>query len=93
MTYRIGKINAVARGWINYFALGDMKSVMREIDQHLRTQIITIIWKQWKVPSKREWGLRALGLNEWQAHMMSYIKGYVKVAHCRKSRRQFQKKG
>ena len=28
LTYRIAKINAVVRGWINYFALGDMKSAI-----------------------------------------------------------------
>lgn len=80
LTYRIGKINALTRGWINYFALGDIKSAMREIDEHLRVQMRIIIWKQWKVPSKREWGLRKLGMNKWTAHMMSYIKGYMKVA-------------
>lgn len=81
LTYRIGKINAVTRGWINYFALGDMKTAMREIDGHLRVQMIVIIWKQWKVPSKREWGLKKLGIKAWIAHEMSYIKGYMKVAH------------
>ena len=81
LTYRIGKINAVTRGWINYFALGDMKTAMREIDGHLRVQMIVIIWKQWKVPAKREWGLKKLGIKAWIAHEMSYIKGYMKVAH------------
>lgn len=81
LTSRMNRINSVTRGWINYFALGDMKNVMRSIDEHLRVQIIVIIWKQWKVPSKREWGLRKLGVKGWIAHEMSYIKGYMKVAH------------
>ena len=81
MTSRMNRINSVTRGWINYFALGDMKNVMRSIDEHLRVQMIVIIWKQWKVPSKREWGLRKLGVKGWIAHEMSYIKGYMKVAH------------
>ena len=80
LTYRINKINSVTRGWINYFALGDMKTAMRSIDEHLRVQMIVIIWKQWKVPSKREWGLKKLGVKGWIAHEMSYIKGYMKVA-------------
>ena len=80
LTYRISRINAVTRGWINYFALGDMKNAMREIDGHLRVQMRIIIWKQWKVPSKREWGLKKLGINKWTAHMLSYIKGYMKAA-------------
>ena len=60
LTNRIERINAVTRGWINYFALGDMKTAMKRIDEHLRVQIIVIIWKQWKVRKKREWGLKKL---------------------------------
>lgn len=43
---RIQRINWVIRGWINYFALGSMKTVMTEIDEHLRTRLRVIIWKQ-----------------------------------------------
>ena len=68
LTYRIGKINAVSRGWINYFRIGSMKNKLLSIDEHLRTQIRVIIWKQWKVPSKREWGLVKLGVPHWLAH-------------------------
>ena len=38
------------RGWINYYALGSMKTAMAEIDAHLGTRLRIIIWKQWKVP-------------------------------------------
>ncbi len=68
----MGKINAVTRGWINYFALGDMKTAITRIDEHLRVQIIVIIWKQWKVRKKRERGLKKLGVNPWIAHEQSY---------------------
>lgn len=81
LTSRINKINAVTRGWINYFALGDMRTTIQKIDEHLRVQMIVIIWKQWKVPSKREWGLKKLGVKDWIAHETSYIKGYLVPAH------------
>ena len=71
LTYRIGKINAVSRGWINYFRIGSMKSNLLSIDEHLRTQIRVVIWKQWKVPSKREWGLLKLGVPHWLAHKVA----------------------
>ena len=71
LTYRIGKINAVSRGWINYFRIGSMKNKLLSIDEHLRTQIRVIIWKQWKVPSKREWGLVKLGVPHWLAHKVA----------------------
>jgi len=72
MTDRITKLNAVIRGWINYYALGNMKSAMTDIDSHLRTQMRIIIWKQWKVPSKREWGLKKLGIAKGLARITSY---------------------
>ena len=44
-----------------------MKTKLQGIDEHLRTQIRVIIWKQWKVPSKRLWGLLKLGVPNWIA--------------------------
>ncbi len=71
--YRFQKLNEVIRGWINYFKLGVMKGRMEEIDAHLRTMIRIIIWKQWKVPSKRQWGLQKLGVNKDLARLTAYI--------------------
>lgn len=67
MTTRIMKINQLTRGWINYFAIADMKYQMRLIDGHLRRMMRIVIWKQWKAWSKRVWGLKKLGLSEWRA--------------------------
>ena len=79
LKYRIGKLNEVIRGWINYFRIADMKEAMNIIHKHLMTQIRVVIWKQWKVPSKREWGLVKLGIERWKAHEASYAKGYYPV--------------
>ena len=79
MDYRIRKLNEVIRGWINYFAIADMRRAMRSIDKHLRVMVRVVIWKQWKVPSRREWGLRKLGVNQKDAHGISYIRGYMKA--------------
>lgn len=62
MCERIDKLNFVIRGWINYFSLSDMKTKMERIDEHLRTMLRVVIWKQWKTPKKRAWGLRKLGI-------------------------------
>lgn len=72
LTYRIKKINEVSRGWINYFRIGSMKQKLHSIDEHLRTMLRVIIWKQWKVPSKREWGLRKLGVGKDLARCTAY---------------------
>jgi len=72
LTTRIKKINEVTRGWINYFRIASMKSKLQNIDEHLRTQLRVIIWKQWKVPKKREWGLAKLGVGKDLARLTAY---------------------
>ena len=67
MDYRIERLNQVIRGWINYFRIGSMKTALQKIDEHLRTRMRIVIWKQWKKASKRYWGLRKLGAPEWMA--------------------------
>ena len=73
MADRISRLNPVIRGWINYFSISKMKGKMAEIDAHLRTRLRVIIWKQWKTPSKRAWGLRKLGMPEELAKRTSYV--------------------
>ena len=69
---RIQKLNWVIRGWINYFAQGSMKTIMKDIDAHLRTRLRVIIWKQWKVAKKRQWGLQKLGIGKDVARQTAY---------------------
>ena len=71
--YRISKLNEVTRGWINYYRIGSMKDFLINISNHLRTMLRTIIWKQWKVPSKRQWGLEKLGIDKDKARQTAYM--------------------
>ena len=48
-----------------------MKQKLKSIDEHLRTMLRVIIWKQWKVATKREWGLLKLGVPKWIAHKVA----------------------
>ena len=70
---RIQQLNWAIRGWINYFAIGSMKTAITDIDAHLRTRLRVIIWKQWKVPKKRQWGLQKLGIEKNLARRTSYM--------------------
>ena len=72
MDYRIERLNQTIRGWINYFRLGDMKGVLTTIDEHLRTMIRIVVWKQWKVPSARQKGLMKLGICKDWARVTAY---------------------
>ena len=72
VTSKIEKINQVTRGWINYYALGSMKTAMTEVDAHLRTRLRVVIWKQWKTPGKRQWGLQKMGVGKDLARLTAY---------------------
>ena len=67
MDERIQRLNQVIRGWVNYFRIGKMKTQLTRIDEHLRTRMRVVVWKQWKTSQKRYWGLRKLGAPEWMA--------------------------
>jgi len=67
LTRRIEQLNLSIRGWINYFSLGNMKSIVTSIDDRLRV----IVWKQWKKKSRRLWGLLKLGVPKWIADEVS----------------------
>ena len=74
---RIKKINYLIRGWVNYFRIANMKSKITEIDEHLRTRLRVIIWKQWKIPKRRIKALIQLGVEAQLAKTISYTrKGY-----------------
>lgn len=71
---RITRLNQVIRWWINYFKIGDMKAHMINIGAHIRRRIRCLVWKQWKVASKRITMLRKLGTNEGEARRLAYTR-------------------
>ena len=62
---RVLKLQQFIRGWVNYFKLADMKSLLRSTDEWLRHRIRAIYWKQWKKVRTRIKKLRKLNLPEW----------------------------
>ena len=78
---RIKQINYLVRGWVNYFKIANMRKVIQEIDEHLRTRIRVIIWKQWKKPQRKEKALLQLGVKPDIAYNLAHTsKGYQLVA-------------
>ena len=72
---RFEKLRQLIVGWVYYFRIAKMKTVLKEIDAKLRKRIRVIIWKQWKKIGKRYESLRKLGAT----HMNAYM-----TANCRK---------
>lgn len=78
---RIKQINYTVRGWVNYFRIANMKKAIQEIDEHLRTRIRVVIWKQWKKASRKEKALLQLGVRPDIAYNLANTsKGYQLVA-------------
>ncbi|MGL5434381.1 MAG: group II intron reverse transcriptase/maturase [Lachnospiraceae bacterium] len=79
--YRRQKLKEYVKGWINYYSLADMKTLMTKIDEWLRRRIRAIYWKQWKKVKTRYRNLRALKLPEWKVQEIANgRKGYWRMA-------------
>ena len=65
---KIKKMEAVIRGWVNYYGIAKAKSKMKELDELVRTRLRIGIRKQWKQPKTKTWNLQKLGINRWKAH-------------------------
>jgi len=80
--YQVERINQVIRGWVNYFKIGYMKGVLRDIDSHTRLRLRMCIWKKWKTAKNRRKNLIKLGMNKYNAYKNSHTsKGPVRTAY------------
>ena len=64
---RIAKINALMRGWVNYFRIATGYQKFKDLDGWVRNRLRYCIWHDWKRPKKRKESLIKLGLNPRQA--------------------------
>ena len=88
-SYKVEKLNQLIRGWINYFKIGSMKTLCKQLDSNIRYRLRMCIWKQWKTPQNRAKNLIKLGINKYTAWKVAYAgdriayvcnKGAVNVA-------------
>ena len=71
-SYKVEKLNQLIRGWINYFKIGSMKRLCRELDSNIRYRLRMCIWKHWKTPRNRAKNLVKLGVNRKRAFATAY---------------------
>jgi hypothetical protein len=79
--YRRSRLKSLVNGWVNYFKLADMKSLLAEIDSWCRRRIRAVYWKQWKRVKTKVKALTQLGINTnlaWQ--WANSRKAYWRVA-------------
>ena len=88
-SYKVEKLNQLIRGWINYFKIGSMKTLCKQLDSNIRYRLRMCIWKQWKTPQNRAKNLIKFGINKYTAWKVAYAgdriayvcnKGAVNVA-------------
>ena len=68
-------------GWLGYYAIAEMSSKMRSLNERIRRRIRQIFWKQWKKASAKFENLKRLGIPRKKAREWSYSRlGYWRVA-------------
>jgi hypothetical protein len=75
----VEKLNQLIRGWINYFKIGSMKTLCKELDSNIRYRLRMCIWKHWKTPQNRAENLIKLGMNKEDAYSIAYTG--ARIAH------------
>lgn len=69
-------------GWVNYFKLADMQSLLLRIDEWYRRRIRMVIWKQWKRIKTKLANLAKLGVMKPKAwEWANTRKGYWRIAN------------
>lgn len=69
-------------GWVNYFKLADMKSLMMKVDEWYRRRLRMVLWKQWKRTSTKQANLVKLGIAKSKAREYANTrKGYWHIAN------------
>ena len=71
-SYKIEKLNQLIRGWINYFKIGSMKTLCKELDGNIRYRLRMCIWKHWKTPQNRAKNLMKIDVPRWAAFKIAY---------------------
>lgn len=69
--FRIMKLKQFIKGWVNYFAMADMKNLLLKTDEWTRRRIRAIYWKQWKKVKTRYKMIGKYNLPEWKVHEMA----------------------
>ena len=82
MELRAVKLKQLIVGWIGYFKLADMKSILRELDEWLRRRLRLCYWKQWKKIKTKHDNLVKLSAENWKAwEYANTRKGYWRISN------------
>ena len=66
--YRKLKLKQQIIGWVNYFKIAGMKTLLQSVDEWMRRRIRALIWKQWKKAKTKYRNLVKLGVKHEDAY-------------------------
>lgn len=58
----IAALNPVLRGWLQYFRLVEVKTILEDLDGWIRHRLRCLVWRQWKSARTRAHNLMKLGI-------------------------------
>ena len=61
------KLKQLIVGWVNYFKIGQMKTLCKELDEYIRFRLRMCISKQWKKVKTKYKNLMKLGIPKGKA--------------------------
>lgn len=64
---KVRKLKQCIVGWVNYFKIADIKSIVEKLDSWLRRRIRMCYWKNWKKSKTKHDNLVKLGILEYKA--------------------------
>ena len=68
---RLARLKRLVHGWTNYFKLGGIGSVLKQIDSWVRNRLRYCVWHHWKKPIRKRKNLIRLGISKGQAYAWS----------------------
>lgn len=68
-TLKLFKLDAIIRGWVNYFKIANAKSSMQQLDGMIRTRLRISTWRHWKRIRTKVVNLIKLGVESSIARM------------------------
>jgi len=79
---KLKKLEAVIRGWVNYFKIAKAKKSMQRLDEMIRTQLRITTWRRWKLIKTKVTNLIKLGIAKSRAYWWANSsQGACRVAH------------
>lgn len=75
------RIKVYTTGWLGYYSIANMDSLMKRCNEWIRRRIRQIYWKQWKRVSARFTNLKRLGIDKYKAwEWANSRKGYWRIS-------------